>query len=338
MLRRMLNGKLKRAIQPLLAGVALLVCVVFPTTSLAGAASYSVGLSSGRPAFGNLVASSSGTATFVETPAGLITTADGDFDPHASSRTVTAQTITVSCNNNATCGTQNVHIVVTLGSLSTRITSASLSATMGTASLVSGTTSGTSLDFVIGPIGNGSSKNFNLGMTITIGTGGTSTTASAVYSITATGGAKDGVGTNSTQASAKIYKGLTVAWANQDLNFGAIVADPSTSGTVVLNALTLVRAKTGGVTLLKSQSTNPVLPALFTINGETGVNVTVSYTTTPLTGPGTGGLTFSSNATVVGVATLPVTNPVVVGGTVSIGAGQTPGVYSGHVTMTVSYN
>src|SRR5665213_274170 len=201
MLKRMLNGTLNKAIQPLLAGVALLVCVVFPTSSLAAAASYSVGLSANRPAFGNLVAGSAGTATFVETPAGSISTSDGDFDPHAGSRTVTAQTITVNCSNNATCGTQNVHMVITLGSLPTRVTAATLTATMGTATKVSGTTTGTSLDFIIGPIGNGSSKTFTLGMTITIGTGGTSTAANVPYSITATGGSTDTVGTNSSQST-----------------------------------------------------------------------------------------------------------------------------------------
>jgi hypothetical protein len=335
----MLNETLKKAIQPLLAGATLLVCVVFPTASLASAASYSVGLGANRPAFGKLVAGSSGVATFVETPTGSISTADGDFDPHAGSRTVTAQTITVSCANNTTCNSQNVHIVVTRGALPVggRITAASLTAGMGTATLVSGTTSGTNLDFIIGPVGNGSSKTFNLGMTITIGTSGSTTSNNVPYSITATGGAKDAVGTNSSQSTATIYKGLTVSWQSQNLDFGAIVADPASSGSVVLNALTLARAQTGGVTLLKSQSTNPVLPALFKIDGEAGISVTVSYSTTSLTGPGTA-LAFAANANVVGLVTLPVADPIVVGGTVAIGAGQTPGVYSGHVTMMVNYN
>lgn len=321
-----------------MAGLLILVCVVFPNSSIASnPAIYTVGLSSGRPAFGNLVGSTSGTATFTETPAGVITASNGgDFDPHAASRTVSAQTITVNCGTGNNCGNQNVRIQVTLGTLTGRITSATMTATMGTAILVSGTTSGSALDFTIKPIGKSSSKNFTLGFTINASQAGTVSASTAPYTIIASGGVADTSGSNATSASAAIYKGLSLG-STQNLDFGSIVVGAS-SGTVALNALGTTRAATGGVTLVKSQASNPVLPALFSISGETGTNVTVSFTTDSLTGPGTT-MTFAANSTVVGVVTLGSSaTPVTVGGTVTVNASQTPGVYNGMVHMTVSYN
>jgi len=343
--RRILREMSHRAIQLAFAGLLILVCVVFPTKSLAsgGGATYTVGLSSGRPAFGNLVVGSSGSSTYTETPAGSITpSGGGDFDPHAGSRTILPQTITINCNDTSSCTSQNVRIQVTLGTLTGRITSATMTAAMGSAVLVSGTTTGTSLDFTIGPVGRLSSKTFTLGFTINVSNSGT--TASTVpYSIVASGATKDISGTNASQATATIYKGLTLS-APQNLNFGAIVV--TGAGTVSLNALGTTRVATGGVTLLKSQSSNPVQPAWFTIDGESGVNVTVAFTTQPLTGAGTA-MTFSANSCAVGVITLPVTTSnsscttlpdITVGGSVTVGATQAPGVYTGGVTMTVNYN
>lgn len=335
MLNRRRIDKISLVIQPALAGLIFLVCVFVANSALA--TTYTVGLTAGRPAFGNLVASSGG-ATFTETPSGSITltSGTGGFDPPAGSRTVSAQTITISCDASNPCGTNVVTVTVTPGTPTGRITGYSFTATMGTAVLngSGNVTSGSSLSFKINAVGKSNSKNFTLGIALTVDQAGTTTASTLPYTVVASA-ASSTSGTNSTSASATVYKGISVS-SSQNLGFGSIVVNGS--GTVALNALGTARAVTGGVVMVNSQAADPVQPAVFTIGGETGTNVSLSFTTTSLTGPGTS-MGFTQNSSQVGTITLSSgSTSLTVGGTVTVGSSQTPGTYNGSVTLTVNYN
>lgn len=128
-----------------------------------------------------------------------------------------------------------------------------------------------------------------------------------------------------------------------DLDFGSIVSGP-TPGTVSVNVNTGVRTATGGVVLLGSSSQR----AEFQGSGFTGVLMTVnrpSSVTLSRVGGGASNLNATLNWTLSGagltVGSIYLINQPTqmhrAGGTLTVPANQTPGVYQGSFTLTVNY-
>jgi len=142
--------------------------------------------------------------------------------------------------------------------------------------------------------------------------------------------AADGVGA----AEASIVQSAQVQEQTR-LNFGQII--PSmTAGTVTIDSSGNVTV-TGGHQVLGNSS---ILGA-FNILGSGGQNVTVTLPTSGFT------IKHSNGVDQMNVALQPFNVPsqltngtgsFTVGGTLSVGANQTPGVYLGNYTVTVTYS
>lgn len=128
-------------------------------------------------------------------------------------------------------------------------------------------------------------------------------------------------------ALANIIAPITLTWVT-DLNFGDIVTDAD-GGTVTVTNLGVGSAALG-LTLLPSTATTA---ATFTVGGTAGRAFTlVVDPSVLLSGPGadmTAVLTNTGDGT--------VGDTVAVGGTLTVGAAQTEGSYSGTFDVTVSY-
>jgi hypothetical protein len=119
--------------------------------------------------------------------------------------------------------------------------------------------------------------------------------------------------------------------AGDDLDFGTVLASPTTAGTVTVapGATTAVTAA-GGATAVSGAA-----PGSFNGNGEPGrvVNVTVSWTPVLRHANGVNTMPFSGLHYGAGNVTIPGDGlfRVLVGGTINVAANQAPGQYSGLV-------
>ncbi|MFM6853682.1 MAG: DUF4402 domain-containing protein [Sphingopyxis sp.] len=155
--------------------------------------------------------------------------------------------------------------------------------------------------------------------------------AIAAFAISA-GAAQAAPVTASATAKAKILKQITVT-KTVDLDFGTIVAG-SAASTVAISTGS-VRTCGAGLTC-----TGTVTAANFDIGGSNNAVVTVTGDNTVALANGTGG-TMSATLT-RSAATLTLTNAAVggsfqVGGTLSLGANQADGAYTGTFNVTVDY-
>jgi hypothetical protein len=127
---------------------------------------------------------------------------------------------------------------------------------------------------------------------------------------------------------------------NADMSFGNIAVQAATGGTVVLDPAG-TRTSTSGVTLPATAGT--VTAAAFTVNG-TGTftyAITLPSTATLTRASGSETMTansFTSNPSGTGALT-GGTQDIAIGATLTVAAGQVPGVYtSGNFNVTVNYN
>ncbi len=133
-------------------------------------------------------------------------------------------------------------------------------------------------------------------------------------------------------ASVTIQKAVGITKA-EDLAFGTVSTSTAT-GTAVINAGTGATSSTGGVDSISGATRGE-----FDITGEPNVAVSVSFqdTTINLTGPGSPmsvALTLSNaSPTLDGSGDA----KVYVGGTLTIGASQVSGAYSGSFTVIANY-
>jgi hypothetical protein len=122
-----------------------------------------------------------------------------------------------------------------------------------------------------------------------------------------------------------------------DLAFGTIVPGPST-GTVTLDAMSGGRSTSGGVVALGGAGQR----ARFVGAGSDGQTVDVSLSAPPTLDDGNGNTMTMASLDLDGPTTRTIgpdlAFDVYVGGTLNIGANQTPGTYSGTFSLTVQYN
>lgn len=134
--------------------------------------------------------------------------------------------------------------------------------------------------------------------------------------------------TASADAHANIIAPITLTWT-ADLDFGDIVADTTSTGTVTVDL-------TGVATPVTVQHLGGSAAAAFTVAGESGLAyVVTSDPSVTLVGTGvdmTATLNPDCGGCVVG------TDNVVVGGTLTVGIAQAAGAYTGTFDVTVSYN
>ena len=140
-------------------------------------------------------------------------------------------------------------------------------------------------------------------------------------------------------ATATIVTPISIT-KNTDMNFGNISVQAGTGGTVVL-APAGTRTRTAGVTL--PAVTGPVTAATFTVLGSGTYTYAITLpTTATLTHSGlVETMTASAfTSTPSGTGTLAAgTQDIAVGATLTVAAGQLPGVYvSSNFDVTVNYN
>lgn len=148
-----------------------------------------------------------------------------------------------------------------------------------------------------------------------------------------------GQATATATATATIITPISIT-KNADMSFGNIAVSASTGGTVVL-APAGTRTSTSGVTLPATVGT--VTAAAFTVNGSGSSTyaITLPSTATLTRASGSETMTagtFTSNPSATG-ALSSGTQDIAVGATLTVAAGQVPGVYtSGNFNVTVNYN
>lgn len=133
-------------------------------------------------------------------------------------------------------------------------------------------------------------------------------------------------------ASATVIVPIAIA-AGTQLNFGTFAAN-SAGGTVVITTLS-ARSSTGSVALSAS---TPGAAGSFTVTGN-------AASTFAITNPGTFNVTNGANTMAVSLTGLATTGTlaggtatILVPGTLTVGASQAPGAYTGTYTMAVEYN
>ena len=154
--------------------------------------------------------------------------------------------------------------------------------------------------------------------------------ASSVLVASAMGANAANAATASADAKANIMQQVTVTSDGSKLDFGTIVSGAS-AGTIAVNALGVPSCT---ATIVCSGTTSA---AGFDVGGTTGETVTVSADTS-VTLTNTNSDTMSASLTPnVSTIVLDGTDAFVVGGTLSVAAGQADGAYVGNFNVTVSY-
>jgi hypothetical protein len=133
-------------------------------------------------------------------------------------------------------------------------------------------------------------------------------------------------------ASATVIVPMTIT-AGTPLNFGTFAAN-STGGTVVITSAG-ARSATGSVAL---SSTTPGVAGTFNVTGN-------ASSTFAITGPAPFNVSSGANTMQVSLTGLATTGTlsagtatILVPGTLTVGANQAPGSYTGTYTMAVEYN
>ena len=138
------------------------------------------------------------------------------------------------------------------------------------------------------------------------------------------------------QASATVLTPITISPVTP-LNFGTLAGNAS-GGTVTVTALN-ARSQVGSVVF----ATGGFSAASFKVDGTGGQTFAVTYPTVPLS-VSNGAVTMPFTVTGQTTGTLSGTFPSLgtltfqVGGTLTVGANQAAGTYTGSYTMTVEYN
>lgn len=146
-----------------------------------------------------------------------------------------------------------------------------------------------------------------------------------------------GMGANAAQAAtatanakASILKAITFT-KNTDVDFGTVVSGAG-AATVGLSNAGVITCGTG----LVCAGTPAV--GQFAISGTTGQVVLVSTSNASLTGPGAAmGAALATSVASITLTGVAATDVFKVAGTLTVGAAQVEGVYSGAFTVTANY-
>ena len=136
------------------------------------------------------------------------------------------------------------------------------------------------------------------------------------------------------EAVAEIVAPIAITHDGGALDFGVIAVD-ATAGSVTVSATTgLVTAETGGAASVVGSVTSA---DTFTVTGDADRSYSIVTTGGTLAGPGTD-MTFTTTTNKASGTLTGGTDGFSVGGTLSVGASQAGGSYSGQYDATVTYN
>jgi len=336
-----------RLATPLVAAAALV-------SAVGRAQTYTVNAVSPITAFGEVAAGATGDTIFFQNNTTLSVVSGSGARIKG---TVSRATVTIRCAGSGspnTCSVLGNNARVRVGNLSTSGRAKPFSefiATAGTGTL-SGTTTGSTLDFVLSGFTGTGNKTFVLDTKMPVagddegGTTGTLTNTYYVYvakdpTVPTTG--------MTVPATIKVRRALRMT-KNSDLRFGSLVKRATGSGTVIISQTTDNTRTVGGTAppLEVPAGGGPDSPygrAKFTITGEPATTYAISYsptgnvTMTNQSGAGTLSITMAKTAT--GNQTMGVGGELIlgVGGTITVNSGTVVrGLYSGSFTVTVTYN
>ena len=165
------------------------------------------------------------------------------------------------------------------------------------------------------------------------------TLAIAILGFSAASFAQSTASVNNSSVGATIHKPITLSNTTA-LNFGGVVSSAG-GGTVVLDAATSARTATG-VTIPEGLK-GTVAAGLFTVGGHNGAAYSIAIPSTPVIITLSAGKTmtvgtFTSTKTSGTISATNGTDTFSVGATLTVGANQDPGVYTGTYIVTVQYN
>ena len=332
--------------------------IAIPLTVLGAAVghaqTYTVNGISPITAFGEVAAGESGDTIFFQNN----TTVSVDSGSGARIKgTVRRATVTIRCagsGNPNTCGILGNNARIIVGNVSSTGRAKPFSqfiATAGTGA-ISGTTTGSTLDFVMSGFTGTGNKTFLLDTRMPVAgddAGGATGALTNIYYVYV---AKDPtVPTTGLTAAATITVRRALRMAkNSDLRFGSLVKRASGSGNVVIaSASDNTRTVSGTAPPLEVPAGGGLDSgygrAKFTISGEPGTTYAISYSptgnVTMNNQSGAGSLSVTMAKTATGNQTMGGTGQLIlgVGGTITVNSATAArGVYTGSFTVTVTYN
>jgi hypothetical protein len=254
-------------------------------------------------------------------------------------------TVTVTCTISA-CSSNKVNVKIqAAGTLTGRAKAlTTFNVTMGTASLNTGTTSGSApISFTLNSLGLNIGKTFFVGAAFPIAGTGTAgdakspfTVAVATYNSTPSGGTPGNM-------EANVYPGITIG-GTSPMQFGGVAKSAGGSGTISMDATGAVTVTGTGLAQMPATSF-PRSAAAFTVVGEPSAALSITVPTTfTMTSPASGS-TALTVTTVKSVTTSPPpaldasgSYSFTVGGSIPIASTTVIGAYTGSISVTATYN
>lgn len=309
------------------------------------------------PDFGILAAATTGTTTFQNNGSVTVISGNGDY----VSGSVTRGQVTIRCVDGVgvprRCNNANNKARVTVttnGSPTGRAQDiTSFTAVAGTGVTLTGTTSGSSLDFVMsGWTLNNQDRSFFLNTQLPIlgDNSSSSTTATAGFSVKAAlNPTAPTIGENQT-AAATVRRSVTASKV-YDIAFGTIIAPPkinniTQSGTVTIG-FTVTAINDGTSSRSAGGSSPPGIVAgsaysggLFTLNGQAGTVYSLTAPTNALmTGPGGSiPVTLTPSRSSGSYTMDPGGVGLGYGATITVDSDTASGSYSGSFQVSIAYN
>jgi len=300
---------------------------------------------------GSAISAVSGNTEYsISAATGAVSRIAGTGLPVTAQNTRALVTIRCTVTSGNGCGTNannapSANITLTAGSFTGRTAALKnfrAAAGTGTPSATQGT--GSTFSFTVKSVpGNNSTTTFYVGADFTVTTSGNSGTATANYTLTASGAANPSGSSSSSAFSATVTRPISLVESSA-LSFGNVYRPTTDTGTVVTisesnGALSFSGGNGGSAGGTTSR-------AQYTVSGENGqtFSVTLGSSTMTMNGSAGGSITVNlvrsatSGTLTGGSASAAGTATVGVGGNFNITKTTPPGAYTGTFTVTVDYN
>jgi hypothetical protein len=325
---------------------ALLFAAMLLTLPGAGHAQTFTVSSISPSSLGTVVAAPTGSSTFrASASTGTVTNLSGNA-VRISGGSVRSL-VTVSCNNNPNCASDDALVQITTSGAPTGRAGALQNFTVSTSGATAVITlapgAGNSISFRIGPVGRRGSKTFWVGYDMPINgdnSSGSTGNAGAAMVVTVSRTNGNAPSQLASTIGATVYRGLSLGHS-ANMSFGRISLPRIGTGTVSLTPSGVLTVTGAGVGALSAVTPSA---AVFGLSGEGGQSVSVTVPATfAMTGPG-GAISVTTNPDVSGSQVLSGaigaagTLAIRVGGNFSLPSTLSPGSYTGTFTVTAQYN
>jgi len=296
-------------------------------------------------ALGNVVSAASGDTVFTVDPStGAVSRSSGSGVRLTSAST--RAMVTVSCSGQGNqCSQATINVKIgPAGSPTLRARAlTNFTVSMGSATLASTPTTGSTITFQITALSNGGSGTFYVGFDYPVAgdnSGLSSGNASSGFYVDVAAAPTTPTSGPTSTVSSAVFRPLSLS-NPQGLQFGTIVRPASGTGSVAIDASTGARTPSGGAVGLASPTPSN---ATYVVSGEGGQAFSLSIppsfdmttsggtATVTLTSTATGSQTLSSTLGSAG------TFPFSIGGSMPVSSTAKDGAYSGSFTVSVQYN